>query len=276
MKIILAKNLGFCSGVKRAIKITEDSLKKDPRPIYFLGSLVHNEEVVNRFKKGGVKFTNTLTGPKSGTLIIQAHGRPPLPKRINKGLLIRDATCPLVKRVQVIANSLNSQGYQVVIVGDKDHSETKGIKGYTQNRALIIKDKNQVKKLAKFKKIGLVAQTTQSSESFQEIIKVLKRKGRKVKSFNTICPEVITRQKEVDEIIKKSQAVLVIGSRSSANTKRLVEKVKKAKKRVHWVNSLKEIKEQKIDPLLSLRIVSGTSTPDWEIKKITKWLKKLK
>lgn len=272
MKIIFAKHLGFCSGVKRAVDIAEKAVKEDPKPIQFLGSLVHNEEVIKKFQKKKVRFIKSQKGAKPGTLIIQAHGIPPLPKNLNKEILIRDATCPLVKKVQLISQDLYKGGYQVIIVGDKNHSETKGIKGYTEKTALIIQNKSQLKQLTPGKKIGVVAQTTQTPERLKDIVKALKSKEKEVKCFNTICPEVIARQKEVDNILKQAEGILVIGSRTSANTRRLVEKARAHKKRVWWVNSAKELKKGELRNLSSLGVISGTSTPDWIIQEIIKQL----
>ncbi len=272
MKIIIAKNIGFCSGVKRAIEIAENALKKDKKPIWFLGRLVHNELVIKKFKKKNVKFVSIPRLAKSGTLIIQAHGFPPFSNRTDKKLLIRDATCPLVKKVQILANFLYNKGYKVVIVGDRNHSEVKGINGHIENKGIIIENGSQAKKLPKFNKIGVVTQTTQRKEKFNQVLNTLKKKAKEIKYFNTLCPEVAARQKELNKILRKCDGILVIGSHLSANTRRLAEKVKNLKKKVFWVNSLEELKKKKLKGVSVLGVVSGTSTPNWEIKRIKKYL----
>ena len=274
MKIICAKNIGFCSGVKRAILIAEKSIKTDKKPVQFLGSIVHNEKVNEEFRKRGIKFINDLEKAKPGTVIIRAHGIPPLPQNISEKITLRDATCPLVKRSQLIAKDLFKNGYQMIIIGDKNHSETKGIKGYTNNTAIIVENEKQIRNLPKFNKIGVIAQTTQSSENVNKILKELKKKTERIKYINTLCPEVINRQKELNVIIKRSEGVLILGSRLSANTKRLTQIAKKYGKRFFWVNSLEELKKLNLKRFRSLGIVSGTSTPNWEIDKIKKWLEK--
>jgi len=279
MRIIFAKNIGFCSGVKRAVAIAEKSLKKDSRPVQFLGSLVHNEEVIKNLKKKGGIFISTLEEIKPGTLILRAHGEIlDLQKVRAKKVLIRDTTCPLVKRAQRTANFLFEQGYQVIIIGDKKHPETKGIKRYTKNRALVIENENQAKdprflKKVRDKKIGVVAQTTQNLDEANRILKILRNKSKGLKWINTICPEVLIRQKELSQILKKAEGILVVGSRSSANTKRLAEIVKRAKKPAWWINALENLKKQKFINISTLGVVSGTSTPDWEIKRIRTWLR---
>lgn len=276
MKIISAKHLGFCSGVKRAIEIAKRALKKDKKPIWFLGELVHNELVIKKFKKKNVKFISSPRTAKSGTMIIQAHGFPPLPRATSNKLLIRDATCPLVKKVQMLASFLYRRGYKVVIIGDKNHSEVKGINGYIANKGIIVENEKQAKKLPRFNKIGVVAQTTQGKEKFKQILKILKRKSKKLKYFNTLCPEVRARQKELSKILQKCREIIVVGSKSSANTKRLAEKATSLKKKVSWINSLKELKKKKLKKIPLLGLVSGTSAPNWEIDKIKKYLNKFK
>lgn len=275
MKIIFAKHIGFCWGVKRAINIAEKSLKKDPKPIQFLGPLVHNEKVIERLKKLGGKFippSNLESGIKSGTLILRAHGEIVDLKKTEKKIIIRDTTCPLVKNAQLKAQNLFEDGYQVIIIGDKGHPEVKGIKGRTEGQALVLENESQAKSLPKFKKMGVVSQTTQDLNKVNEILKILKNKAKKFKWVNTVCPEVVFRQKELSKISKKADGILVIGSRSSANTRRLAEIVKKVKKPIWWINSLAKLKKINFKDISSLGVVSGTSTPDWEIKKIKEWL----
>ena len=275
MKVIFAKHIGFCWGVKRAITIAEKSLKKDPKPIQFLGPLVHNEKVIERLKKLGGKFippSNLESGIKSGTLILRAHGEIVDLKKTEKKIIVRDTTCPLVKNAQLTAQNLFKDGYQVIIIGDKGHPEVKGIKGRTEGQALVIENESQAKSLPKFKKMGVVSQTTQDLNKVNEILKILKNKAKKFKWVNTVCPEVVFRQKELSKISKKADGILVIGSRSSANTRRLAEIVKKVKKPIWWINSLAELKKINFKDISSLGVVSGTSAPDWEIKKIKKWL----
>ena len=277
MKVVFAKNIGFCSGVKRAIDIAKISFKKDQKPIQFLGNLVHNEKVIKSLREEGGKIVSDLDQVKSGTLIIKAHGISPiLETKIAKLVLVRDATCPLVRKAQLAARGLFENGYQVIIIGDRNHPETEGIKGYTKNQAVIIENESQAKKLPKFKKIGVVSQTTQNLDKVDQILKILKQKGNKFKWVNTICPEVLIRQKELSEILKKADGILVIGSPTSANTTRLIGIVKKSKKPVWWINALEDLKKQKLTNVSILGVVSGTSTPDWEIKKIKKIKKYLK
>lgn len=272
MKVIFAKNIGFCSGVKRAIALAEISLKKDPRPIQFLGELVHNEAVLNYFLKRGVRLTKNLKAAKRGTLIVQAHGRPPLPPL--PGIKVKDATCPLVRRAQLSAQSFHRQRYVVIILGEEKHSEIIGIKAYTSNKALVVKNEKEALALPCLKKAALIAQTTQNHENFKKTLGVLKKRVKKLSKTNTICPEVTARQREIKKIIKDCDGILLIGSKISANTRRLAERVKQSNKKLIWINSLKDLKKQvALVKCKKLGVISGTSTPDWEIAKIRKYLK---
>ncbi len=274
MKIITAKNIGFCFGVKKAISIAEKALKEKTKPVQFLGNLVHNENIVAEFLKKGVIFRKKIREIKPGILIIQAHGFPPLPRNLNNTISIKDATCPLVKKNQILTNSLYKQGYRIIIVGDRRHSEVQGIKARAMNGTTIVKNKKEAARLPNFKKVAIVSQTTQDLNNVNEVLKTLKEKYKKIKYFNTLCPEVQNRQKEAKSIAKKSAAILIIGSKISANTKQLYQISKKSGKPVFWVNSLKELKKKKIGNPATLGLLSGTSADNSEIKKIVKYLKK--
>jgi (E)-4-hydroxy-3-methyl-but-2-enyl pyrophosphate reductase len=268
MKLIIAKHIGFCFGVRKALLITEQSISKDQKPIYVLGSLIHNDQVTQGLEKRHVNFIKNVSKAKSGTLIISAHGRPPLAQAYYKRTIIRDATCPLVKKVHNIVSDLNKNGYTVIIIGDREHDETIGIKGYTRNKAIIVENEKQAKKLPKYKKIGVVAQTTQNLNQVTKIVRILREKGGEINWINTLCPEVLQRQKEALDIAKKTDGVLVIGSKQSANTMRLAEIASSFKKPVWVVNSPEELKKKGLKRVSRLGVLSGTSASDWTIKKI--------
>jgi len=274
MKIIFAKNIGFCFGVKRALSILEKSLKEDPKPVQLLGSLIHNEKVIEEIIKKGGKFIKDISEVSSGTLVLRAHGVPTnILKGIKRNIVVRETTCPLVKKAQMAANFFYKKGYKVIIIGNKEHPETKAIKSYTDDTALVIENEKEAKNLPKnFQEIGVVAQTTQEPEKIKRILKILKTKCKKINWKNTICPEVSNRQKELREILKKVEGIIIVGSHSSANTSRLAEIAKNSGKPFWWINSVKELKKEEFRKLSSVGVVSGTSAPNWEIEKIKKWL----
>jgi len=272
MRIIVAKNIGLCTGVKRALDIGYNSLEKDPKPVQFLGEIIHNERVIEDFRKKGGKTIFDPKKAKKGTLIIRAHGIPPLV--FPKNIIIRDATCPLVKRAQEAAKTLSQKGYKVIIIGDKNHPEVKGIKGYTIGKSVIVENESQAKKLKNLKKVGVITQTTQSTDKVNKILNVLRKKTGELEYINTLCPQVVSRQKEISEIIKKVNGVMVVGSKNSANTQRLVEIVKKYKKPVWLTNSANSLKMNWLKGTKSLGIVSGTSAPNWIIEGVIREIKR--
>jgi 4-hydroxy-3-methylbut-2-enyl diphosphate reductase len=272
MKIIFAKELGFCTGVRSAIGTARNSLQKDKKPVLFLGEIIHNEKITEEIKKKGGKTIFDPKNAKSGTLIIRAHGVAPLPKL--KDVLIRDATCPLVKRAQNVAQKFVKEGYKTIIIGEKNHPEVKGILGNAGKKAIVVENKKQAEKISPTNKMGVLAQTTQSQDNVNEILKILKKKAKLLKWENTLCPQVSFRQKELKKILGKADGILVIGSSTSANTKRLVKIAKKKTKSVWCSNSVNDLKKIPLKNILTLGVVSGTSAPDWEVKKIVIHLKK--
>lgn len=277
MKIIFTEEIGFCFGVKRALQIVEDNLLKLKKPIKMYGSLVHNEEVTERLRKNGIKIINNLAKTQEGTLIISTHGLSPRIKNKLKrrGLALLDTTCPIVVRVQKIAASLEKQGKKVLIFGDLNHQEVLGIKGAAREQAIVFSSKEKLLefKPGKNQQYGLVAQTTQNSEKFKEIQEIAKRHIPQVEIFNTICQPSQKRQSEIRKLAKRADAVLIIGSLTSANTKRLYQISLKINPRTFFAQTAGDVKRAWLDKIESLGIGAGASTPDWIIKEVVEKIK---
>jgi len=275
----LTKNTGFCFGVERAFEMCVKSLKERPGNYYMLGPLVHNEHVVEKLKDLGMRYISSVKEASEGTLIIPAHGAGPEVYQAarQKGLKIVDTTCPLVKKVQDLAKELQKGGYQVVIIGDKGHTEVASIQKSIGNRGVIVESINEVSKIKVVKPLGVVVQTTQNPVRVKEILKELKGKFKEIKVLNTLCPTVVSYQQGLKKLIKKVDLILVIGSKASANTMRLVEIAKNEKRPVYLVESdkLNEKLLKKISETEKIGIASGTSTPDWLIKGVIKRLEPL-
>ncbi|MCD4694026.1 4-hydroxy-3-methylbut-2-enyl diphosphate reductase [bacterium] len=275
MKIIISKKLGFCFGVKRSIEIAQKALKGDELPVNFLGYIVHNEKVIDKFKKRGVNFISSLDEMNGGTLITKAHGvsKKILDEGKKRNLNIKITTCPIVRKAQKKAEELYRDNYQVIIIGEKEHPETKVIKECAGKKAIITEDETEINNLPFYEKLGVIAQTTKKREKVERLLKLLEKKCKKLKWLDTICNEVSERQRELREILKEVEGVIVVGSKKSANTTRLAEITEKNNKKLFWVDSLEEIKVEEIKKLNSIGLVSGTSAPDWEIEKIKNFLK---
>lgn len=276
MKIYKAKHLGFCFGVKRAIQIAIDTAHKY-KNVYIKGDLVHNETVCRQIAEKGVKKISSLDNiPQGSTLIIKAHGESlqNYQKAKRKKLKIVDATCPMVKDIHKKAKQKENEGWQIVIIGDKNHQETIGILGNV-NHGLIIEDKSDVEKLASKlkKKICVVCQSTQNIESVKSIVSELMNYAEEMLFINTICRPTRLRQKEIETIARQYQTILIIGSKTSANTKRIYEIAKYLNKNSYWINSAKEIKKSWLNKAKSVGITAGASTPESSIQDVIQRIK---
>lgn len=275
MKIIISKNLGFCFGVRRSVSIARDCLKENKSQVNFLGYIVHNERVIEDFKNNGINFASDLSEVKKGILVTKAHGvsQDILDKAEEKGLEIKNTTCPIVREAQKKAEQLYLDGYQVIIIGEKEHPEPQIIKECAGGEAIITENEEEIKKMPFYKKIGVVAQTTKKRERVEELLRHLEKKCGELKWVDTICGEVSGRQTELKEILKEVEGVIVVGSKKSANTTRLAEITQKAGKKLFWVDSLEELDREEVRKLNSVGLVSGTSAPDEEVEKIKNFLK---
>jgi len=275
MKIIKARSCGFCTGVDIAYKKAVETAQNGQKA-YILGYLVHNSDVIKKLEEMGVCSIKDLgeipvgVGRDRPLLIISAHGvGPKIYDDANKmGLQIIDTTCTWVKKAQGIAKKLFEDGYQVVIVGDKEHTEVKGIKGWTDDTAIVVDNPNDAKSVPNQAKIGIVAQTTQSLENFEKTVDELRKKTNKIVVKNTICSSTESRQKEAIELAKKADLMIVIGDIKSANTKRLKELCREQGVETHMIHSAEEIEPQWLYGKENIGITAGASTPEWVIKEI--------
>lgn len=277
-KITLGKHSGFCFGVRRAYDLTCVN-SKDCGDIFILGKLVHNNDVCRDLYKRGIKEIKSLSDIKNGTVIFTAHGVGPgfYEKASIKGLKIIDTTCPKVMKAQRLAKSFAEKKYQVLVFGDKNHKEVKSIFEWSGRKAKVIGSLKDVEKL-KFdqtKKYCLLSQTTQNVEEFKKVIVYLQNTLKNFAYINTICPSTNDRQKEVRNLARKNDVVIVIGGKDSANSRMLHEISKKINKKSFFIESGKELKKKGLAGAKKIAISTGASTPEWIIKKIIGDLKKI-
>jgi 4-hydroxy-3-methylbut-2-enyl diphosphate reductase len=278
MKVILAENAGFCFGVKRAMKLAFKSASNSKHPIYSLGPLIHNPQQVEQLSRKGVHEVSNLESLKSGdVLIIRSHGTTPsvLEEAQAKGLKIIDATCPFVINAQKLAQSLNSEGYQVVIVGEGDHPEVIGIMGFTENNAWVIDKAIAVQELPNSKRIGVVAQTTQSFDNFREVVSTLLEKCDEIKAFNTICHATTQRQEGAIELAKNVDVMIVVGGYNSANTSRLTSLCKSSGVPTYHIEIADKIDKSWLEGVKAVGVTAGASTPEWIINEVISKLKSM-
>lgn len=269
MKVMLAKRAGFCFGVKRATQMAFEAAGMD-RKTYTLGPIIHSPQVVNKLEEMGVKVLKNLESMDSGTIIIRSHGvaSDELAEAVNKQLEIVDATCPFVKKAQEHVKSLSEAGYSVVVVGDADHPEVQGIVSYGGDRVVVVGSGEEVSKLPKMSKIGIVAQTTQSFENLKNVVSECLLRGGEIRVFNTICDATAVRQEEAKELAGQVDCMLVVGGYNSANTRRLSEVCAELQPRTHHIETADEIDPSWFEGVETVGVTAGASTPKWIIDEV--------
>ncbi len=266
MKVIVAKSSGFCPGVRNAINMAEKTLAKE-KNVHSLGEIIHNKDVVQKLAGAGLKIADKVEKIKSGTVIIRSHGATAaqIKKIEDKGLKIVNATCVLVKRVQKIAKLLYNQGYKVVIIGDKDHPEVQAVLGSAPEIS-VVGSKGDISKLSKYKKLGVICQTTQSPEHFAQMLaEIAQTDFTELKVINTLCKEAIKRQSCAVELCKKVDIMFILGGLHSANTMKLAELCKKYNKKTFHLQNWKELDKTTLFGNNVAGITAGASTPQWVI-----------
>lgn len=271
MKITVGRHSGFCFGVKRAYDLALANSKKSGH-VYILGKLVHNEDVCRELKRRGFKEIKSLAEAKKGTVIFTAHGVGPkaYERARDAGLKIIDATCPRVTKVQRLAEAFSKKNFQVLVFGDKKHKEVEGIREWSGKKAKTIESLEEAKKLKlqKNRTYCLISQTTQNTSEFEKIKNFLSKELTSISFFNTICDSTSNRQKEVRRLAKNNDAVIIIGGRESANSRRLYEISKKINPKTYFIENAKQLEKKLFGGLEKVAISAGASTPDWVIGKV--------
>lgn len=281
MKVVVAENAGFCFGVKRAVKMAFDAAKSEPGEVHSLGPLIHNPQVVTRLAEKGVARVEGLEEIDGGAVILRSHGVSSphvVDDALEKGLKVIDATCPFVTNAQRYAKQLVDEGYQVVMVGDRNHPETKSVAGHAGGEILITESFEEIKKyLNKFskKRIGIISQTTQTFETFSQLVVKCLQICEEVKVFNTICYATEDRQTEAQEMAGTVDAFVVVGGKNSANTTHLAEICREKGVRVFHVETADEIEEEWFLGVEKVGVTAGASTPDWLIRDVVAFLKRI-
>lgn len=274
MQINVAKSSGFCFGVRRAIDISE-KLTRGRKSVYVLGDIVHNTFVVKALKEKGIKKISKIKPAKNAVLIIRAHGAPEatFTKARSCGYKIVDATCPMVKDIYKKARRLEKSS-TIIIIGDNNHDEVKGISGQLKKKPITIESPRDVsrKKLSRIKRAAVITQSTQSMDNIEKVMERLEKIIPDVKLYNTTCRTTRIKQEEIKSLPKKNDAVLIIGSRTSANTKRLYEISKSINKNTHWIECARNLKPAWLKKVKKVGIMAGASTPDYVTREIVKKL----
>ncbi len=277
MEVHVAQKCGFCAGVKNAISTAEDVLQNQEN-VYCLGSIIHNNDVVNKLSDMGLRTVDEMEDISSGTVLIRSHGAAPaeIDKLKNKGLNIIDATCVLVKRVQKIAIELESQGYKVVVLGNKDHPEIKAVVGCVSD-FIVVADEQDVHKLPTESRLGVICQTTQSPQYFSRMLAAISNHGfRELKAINTLCKEAIKRQQAAIDLCRKVDIMFVLGGLDSANTRKLAELCRRYNEQTYHLQNWSEFDKAQLGGKKSAGVTAGASTPEWIIAEFVEKLESYK
>ena len=275
IEVIVAKTAGFCFGVERAVEQVYEQIEHGEKPIYTFGPIIHNEEVVKDLEEKGVQVIQTeeeLRTLKEGTVIIRSHG---VGKRIydllnRQGVRIVDATCPFVKKIHRIVQEQNQNGRRVIIIGDEAHPEVEGIKGWGDERTLVVKTGQQMESLPDFQNetLCIVSQTTFNYNKFKELVEKFSKKGYDILVLNTICNATQERQVEAERIASQVDAMIVIGGKNSSNTRKLYEICQKECRNTYYIQTLDDLNPESVNSVRSVGITAGASTPKKIIEEV--------
>jgi (E)-4-hydroxy-3-methyl-but-2-enyl pyrophosphate reductase len=278
MVIAVAESAGFCFGVKRAIKIALETVAKGGT-VEMLGDIVHNEQVVSQVEAAGIRKVDSLASGRGKTLLIRSHGAPEsiYQEARHLGYRIVDATCPMVKEIHTIVRERYAQGFSIIIIGDKQHDEVQGILGQIGYDALVIEHADAVQKedIQMLDRVAVVVQSTQALANVQAILAVLERHIPEVVFSNTICRATRERQAEMERLPLENDVVLVIGSKTSANTKRLYELARAANVRSYLIQTRADIIPEWFEGVQRVAVTAGASTPDETINAVIAALRAL-
>jgi len=271
-EIILSPHSGFCFGVKLALEKAEEALQKTKgKRIYTCGPLIHNRNVTDGLKEKGIEIIDSpVEAEKGSVIIVRSHGEPEsfYGMAQEKELEIVDATCPFVFRIHMLVKEAWKSGMQIVIAGDKDHPEVIGINGWCGNSAFVISSKEEAAEIKSSKKLFVVAQTTITKKLFEEVVGELSSRNFEMKVENTICSATSERQDGCLLTAKNSDAMVIIGGRSSSNTAKLYEIAKKHCKNVYFVENIDDLALKEMQKYNRIGVAAGASTPENAIKEV--------
>ena len=282
MEIIRASEMGFCFGVRRAVEMMEDATQ-DVGPLVSLGSVVHNPQVVAQLKEKGLDVIASPAEVDGLPVAITAHGvsEVVVQELEGRGVPVLDTTCPIVTRSQQWAKRLVDEGFAVIVFGDPNHKETRGVLGWAEGRAYAVPSVDEIDKLPDDlpSRIGVLSQTTETEAHFAEFVRALleRRMDRisEVRVINTLCNATTSQQAATQELAHQVDLMVVIGGRESANTRHLAEVAREEGVETHHVESAGEIQREWLNGHERVGVTAGASTPDDAIEAVVARLREL-
>lgn len=274
--VIVAKSAGFCFGVKRAVENVYEAVETSGKKVYTYGPVIHNEEVMEDLEKKGVGVLNEkeeLIQAKDGLVVIRSHG---VGKEIydyleNEGIRYLDVTCPFVKKIHNLVNRYHREGYHIVVIGNAEHPEIIGVCGWCDPaQTTVIDSLEEAGKIAlpENKKLCIVVQTTYNYKKFKDIVEIIEKKGYYINVLNTICSATDERQTETAQIASEVDAMIVIGSRNSSNTRKLFEISKRECENTYYIQTMEDLDLSALKNVNNVGITAGASTPNNIIEEV--------
>jgi 4-hydroxy-3-methylbut-2-enyl diphosphate reductase len=264
-----AKTQGFCFGVAITVKKAEEAIEREGAEVTTLGHVVHNPQMVAQLEAKGLRNAQSVDEIERGTMFVRAHGLPveTFEKARAKGLTILDATCPMVTKIHVQAEKLRDEGYKIVVVGDPHHPEVKGTLSHVPG-AWCISSADEIDALPRASRVGVVVQSTWNGKGFAEIVRRLSEKYYEVRAVNTICTDTKNRQSEVDGLSREVDVMVVVGGKTSANTRHLAELAAMNGARAYHIEGPGELEAAWFAGVGVAGLMSGASTPGWLVDQV--------
>ena len=280
MRVKLASQRGFCFGVEDAIEMAKRAVEeRGPGKVVALGPVIHNNEMVGKLEEAGLNQSGEIeTIDPSQSILIRSHGATPetYKRAEERGLSVIDATCVLVKRAQSVVRHLHEDGYHIVMIGDPNHAEVKGVIAYAPQVTVIDRGTDLDEALPHKERLGIVAQTTHSPEHVAGMVaEILKRPYHEVKIVNTLCLEVTRRQKAAIALCKEVDVMFVLGGLHSANTREMARLCREEGIETHHLETWAQFDPSMVKGKNIAGVTAGTSTPEYVIQSFVKELKKL-
>lgn len=282
MEVITARDMGFCFGVRRAVEMMEQEAATG-RPLASLGSVVHNPQVVGRLKQRGLDVINTLDTLDGRRLAITAHGVGPsvIEEAQSQGVELVDTTCPIVTRAQQWAKKMVDEGFAVIVYGDPEHKETRGILGWARGKAIVLRSADEIDTLPDGlpSRIGVLVQTTHTEAHFAAFVNRLlttrMHSISELRVINTLCNATTGQQAAARELAHQVDVVVVVGGKESANTRHLAEVCREEGARAYHIETPNELQPEWFAGVRRVGVTAGASTPDYAIDDVVVKLERM-
>ncbi len=275
MDVKIARTAGYCWGVRRTVDKVMEVADAAGRSVVTLGPVIHNPQAVERMREKGVGTVHAVADVAEGTtVVVRTHGavKSELDAARSRGLEVVDGTCPYVKYPQVMAQRLSRAGYHLVVVGDANHAEVKGVVSYVEGPCTVVKPGAPIPAIPD-RKVAVIAQTTCIGAEFERVVGALALRHKEVRAVNTICSDTDERQEDARQLAREVDALVVVGGRNSANTRHLAEICRDVQPRTWHVETEEELRSEWFRGCRVVGISAGASTPDWVVERVAERLR---